>query len=227
MAEAKNPQLPESWLSVLGDEFEKPYMRDLRAFLVEEKKSYRIFPPGNEIFAAFHHTPFDRIKAVIIGQDPYHGANQAHGLCFSVRRGVAVPPSLQNIYQELKSDLGIDPPGHGELLAWADQGVLMLNAVLTVRQGQAASHQNHGWEQFTDRVITEVATRKENVVFLLWGKAAQQKAAQVDKRRHGVFTAAHPSPYSADRFFGCRHFSKANAFLESRGIPAIDWYLPD
>jgi uracil-DNA glycosylase len=227
MAEPRSPRLPQSWLDVLGDEFEKPHMQQLRAFLVEEKKQYRVFPPGDEIFSAFHHTPFDKLKAVIIGQDPYHGANQAHGLCFSVRKGIAVPPSLENIFEELKNDLGIPPARHGDLSCWADQGVLLLNAVLTVRQGQAASHQNKGWEQFTDRVIEELATRKSGLVFLLWGKAAQTKAARVDRQKHHILMAAHPSPYSADRFFGCRHFSKANAYLEGRGQAPIQWELPD
>jgi uracil-DNA glycosylase len=225
MSEAR-PRIHPSWLEVLEDEFASPGMQRLRAFLVEEKRQYRIFPPGNEIFSAFDHTPFDRVKVVILGQDPYHGAGQAHGLCFSVRRGVPIPPSLQNIYQELQADLGIPPARHGELLAWADQGVLLLNSVLTVRQGQAASHQNQGWEAFTDRVITELDQRKDGLVFLLWGKAAQQKAARVDPKRHLLLSAAHPSPYSADRFFGCRHFSKTNAALTARGLEAIHWQLP-
>ena len=220
------PRIHPSWLEVLEDEFASAGMQRLRAFLVEEKRQHRIFPPGNEIFSAFDHTPFDRVKVVILGQDPYHGAGQAHGLCFSVRRGVPIPPSLQNIYQELHADLGIPPARHGELLAWADQGVLLLNSVLTVRQGQAGSHQNQGWEAFTDRVITELDRRKEGLVFLLWGKAAQQKAARVDPTRHLLLTAAHPSPYSADRFFGCRHFSKANAALTARGLEPIRWQLP-
>lgn len=220
------PRLPDSWLEVLEDEFARPHMVALRAFLVEEKRQHRVFPPGDEIFAAFHHTPFDQVKVVILGQDPYHGLNQAHGLCFSVRRGVRIPPSLENIYQEMQTDLGIPPAQHGELTAWADQGVLLLNSVLTVRQGQAGSHQNQGWEPFTDRVILELATRKEGLVFLLWGKAALQKAGQVDRGRHHLLTAAHPSPYSADRFFGCQHFSKTNAFLQERGLPPIQWQLP-
>jgi uracil-DNA glycosylase len=221
------PRIHPSWLEILEDEFATPAMQQLRSFLVEEKQQHRIFPPGNEIFSAFDHTPFDRVKVVILGQDPYHGAGQAHGLCFSVRRGVPIPPSLQNIYQELHQDLGIPPARHGELLAWADQGVLLLNSVLTVRQGQAGSHQNQGWEAFTDRVITELDRRKEGLVFLLWGKAAQQKAARVDARRHLLLTAAHPSPYSADRFFGCRHFSKTNTALQARGLAPIRWQLPE
>lgn len=225
-APARRPQLPPAWLEVLEDEFTKPYMAELRAFLQEEKRRYRVYPPGPEIFAAFWHTPFDRVRVVVLGQDPYHGPGQAHGLCFSVRRGTPLPPSLVNIFQELRDDLGIPPAGHGDLTAWADQGVLLLNAVLTVREHAANSHRGRGWETFTDRVVHELATRKEGLVFVLWGSSAQQKAARVDRRRHLVLSAPHPSPLSASRgFFGSRPFSRINEHLRRRGEPEVDWRL--
>jgi len=225
-------RLHESWLEPLRDEFEQPYMRALRDFLVAEKAAGRqIFPKGNEWFRALDLTPLGTVRVVILGQDPYHGAGQAHGLCFSVRPGTAIPPSLVNVYKELEADLGIKPARHGFLEHWARQGVLLLNCVLTVQMGQAASHRDRGWERFTDAAIAAVNRQPDPVVFMLWGSYAQRKAALVDSidqgGRHLVLKAAHPSPLSAyNGFFGCRHFSKANAFLESRGLAPIDWALP-
>lgn len=223
----KTPNLEPGWLNVLGDEFSKLHMVSLRSFLVEERKRYTLFPPMKDVFNAFWLTPFDQVRVVILGQDPYHGRGQAHGLCFSVQRGVKPPPSLLNMYQELRDDLGILPAPHGELTAWARQGVLLLNTVLTVREGEAGSHAGKGWEPFTDRVIYELNTRKEGLVFLLWGKPAQAKAAMVDTRRHKVIRSAHPSPYSANAgFFGSRPFSQTNIWLEARGEAPIQWQLP-
>jgi uracil-DNA glycosylase len=221
-------KLHPSWLATLQNEFEAPYMAALRSFLVAERDAgKRIYPKGSEWFHALDATPLDRVRVVIIGQDPYHGEGQAHGLCFSVREGVQPPPSLVNIYKELKSDLGIEPPRHGHLEHWARQGVLLLNAVLTVEAGRAASHQGKGWEHFTDAVIREVNALPRPVVFILWGSYAQKKAAFVDAARHHVIKSAHPSPLSAHNgFFGSRPFSRANAFLETRGEPPIDWRLP-
>ncbi|UIJ45664.1 uracil-DNA glycosylase [Sphingomonas cannabina] len=229
MAEIK---LHPSWLEPLRGEFDSQYMADLRSFLVEEKaRGKRIFPAGSEWFRALDLTPLDQVRVVILGQDPYHGPGQAHGLCFSVKPGVRTPPSLVNIFKEMESDLGITPARHGFLEHWAKQGVLLLNAVLTVEMGLAASHQGRGWEKFTDAIVRQVNAKEEPVVFLLWGSHAQRKAAAVDSiergGRHLVLKAPHPSPLSAHNgFFGCRHFSKANAFLESRGLPPIDWALP-
>ena len=229
MAEIK---LHPSWLEPLRSEFDSQYMADLRSFLVEEKaRGKRIFPAGSEWFRALDLTPLDQVRVVILGQDPYHGPGQAHGLCFSVKPGVRTPPSLVNIFKEMESDLGIAPARHGFLEHWATQGVLLLNAVLTVEMGLAASHQGRGWEKFTDAIVRQVNAKEEPVVFLLWGSHAQRKAAAVDSiergGRHLVLKAPHPSPLSAHNgFFGCRHFSKANAFLESRGLPPIDWALP-
>lgn len=222
-------KLDESWLAPLGGEFESDYMRQLRAFLVGEKeRGKRIFPLGGEWFRALDLTPLDKVRVVILGQDPYHGPGQAHGLCFSVKPGVRTPPSLVNIYKELQCDLGIAPARHGFLEHWAKQGVLLLNSVLTVEMGQAASHQGKGWERFTDAVIAAVNARPDPVVFMLWGNYAQKKAAFVDQNRHLVLKAAHPSPLSAHNgFLGCRHFSKANAFLEAHGQKPIDWALPE
>jgi uracil-DNA glycosylase len=221
-----NPDIESGWKKVLWDEFQSPYFSDLKEFLVEEKGKHTIYPPGKLIFNAFHHTPFDRVKVVILGQDPYHGPGQAHGLCFSVPHGIKPPPSLVNIFKELQNDLGIPVPNHGNLEKWADQGVLLLNATLTVRAGQAGSHQNKGWETFTNRVIEQVSGNKQGVVFLLWGRYAQAKESLVDGLSHLVLKSAHPSPFSAHSgFFGCRHFSRANAFLEEQGIEAIDWAL--
>lgn len=221
-------KLDPSWLAPLQKEFDAPYMAALKSFLVAEKEAgKRIFPKGSEWFHALDATPLDQVRVVIIGQDPYHGEGQAHGLCFSVRDGVQPPPSLVNIYKELKSDLDIDPPRHGHLESWAKQGVLLLNAVLTVEAGRAASHQGKGWEQFTDAVIREVNALPRPVVFILWGSYAQRKASFVDTTKHCVIKSAHPSPLSAHNgFFGSRPFSKANAFLEAHGEQPIDWRLP-
>jgi uracil-DNA glycosylase len=221
--------LHPSWLEPLRDEFASPYMGKLKSFLTNEREAgQRIFPKGAEWFRALDLTPLDKVRVVILGQDPYHGEGQAHGLCFSVKPGVRPPPSLVNIYKEMQADLGIAPARHGHLEHWADQGVLLLNSVLTVRMGAAASHQGRGWEQFTDAVIRLVNERPDPVVFMLWGSYAQKKAAFVDSSRHLVLKAPHPSPLSAHSgFFGCGHFSKANAFLESRGLPPIDWALPE
>ncbi|WP_205422728.1 uracil-DNA glycosylase [Seongchinamella sediminis] len=221
-------KLEPSWLEPLAAEFEQPYMQQLRAFLQGEKAAgKRIFPAGDEMFSAFDHTPLDAVKVVILGQDPYHGEGQAHGLCFSVRPGTRVPPSLQNIYKEINAELGLPIPDHGYLTHWADQGVLLLNSVLSVESARAASHQGKGWESFTDRVIEIINTRREGVVFMLWGSYAQRKGAIIDRQRHCVLTAPHPSPLSAHRgFFGCGHFRAANEYLQDRGQAPIDWSLP-
>ncbi len=222
-------KLDPSWLEPLQKEFDAPYMASLRNFLMAEREAgKRIFPKGSEWFHALDATPLAQVRVVIIGQDPYHGESQAHGLCFSVRDGVQPPPSLVNIYKELKSDLGINPPRHGHLESWAKQGVLLLNAVLTVEAGRAASHQGKGWEQFTDAVIREVNALPRPVVFILWGSYAQKKASFVDTTKHCVIKSAHPSPLSAHNgFFGSKPFSRANAFLESHGKKPIDWRLPE
>ncbi|MFN3748288.1 MAG: uracil-DNA glycosylase [Sphingorhabdus sp.] len=223
-----NIALHQSWKAPLLPEFETDYMAQLRAFLIAEKAAGKqIFPKGGEWFRAMDLTPLDKVRVVILGQDPYHGPGQAHGLCFSVKPGVPPPPSLVNIYKELQSDLGIERPRHGFLEHWAQQGVLLLNSVLTVEMAKAASHQGKGWERFTDAVIRLVNAKEEPVVFLLWGAYAQKKAAFVDTSKHLVLKAAHPSPLSAHNgFLGCRHFSKCNAFLESKGLAPIDWALP-
>ena len=234
---ADRVRLEASWKAALADEFEAAYMRRLRAFLVAERQARKtIYPRGDEIFAALDATPLDDVKVVVIGQDPYHGANQAHGLCFSVRPGVPAPPSLVNIFQEINADMadeevpfgrrdGAVPAGHVCLAPWAKQGVLLLNAVLTVVAGRAGAHQGRGWEEFTDRVVETVNREREHVVFLLWGSYAQKKGARVDDRRHLVLTAPHPSPLSAHRgFFGCRHFSRANRYLVKHGILPINWF---
>ncbi|MBX3232029.1 MAG: uracil-DNA glycosylase [Labilithrix sp.] len=222
-------RLDESWKVPLAGELGAPYMAELKRFLLAEKaRGARIFPKGSEYFRALDLTPLEQVRVVVLGQDPYHGAGQAHGLCFSVRHGVRLPPSLENIYRELETDLGIECPRHGFLEHWAKQGVLLLNSVLTVEMGRAASHQGKGWERFTDAIVRLVNERPEPVVFMLWGSYAQRKASFVDASRHLVLKAAHPSPLSAQSgFFGCRHFSKANAFLESKGLKPIDWTLPD
>jgi len=222
-------KLDPSWLEPLQSEFDQPYMAELKRFLLAEKQAgKRIFPAGCNWFRALDLTPLDRVKVVILGQDPYHGPGQAHGLCFSVPDGVRPPPSLINIYKELASDLGISQPRHGFLEHWARQGVLLLNSVLTVEMGQAASHRGRGWERFTDAVIRLVNAKPEPVAFMLWGSYAQKKASFVDTSRHLVLKAPHPSPLSAHSgFLGCRHFSKANAFLESRGVAPIEWALPE
>jgi len=221
-----DPLIESSWKMVLADEFNKEYFLELKSFLLEEKKTYRVFPPGKLIFNAFDHTPFDRVKVVLLGQDPYHGAGQAHGLCFSVPEGVPKPPSLVNILKELKSDLGYDEPLHGNLTKWADQGVLLLNATLTVRENQAGSHQNHGWETFTDAAIKQLSERREGLIFILWGNYAIAKKALIDTSRHAILSSVHPSPLSAHRgFFGCRHFSQVNKLLRQHGVEEIDWRL--
>lgn len=224
-------RLHESWLAVLRGEFDEPYMKALKSFLAEERSGgQRVFPRPAEWFRALDLTPLDQVRVVILGQDPYHGEGQAHGLAFSVQPGVRPPPSLVNIYKEMADDLGIAPPGHGLLDHWARQGVLLLNSVLTVRMGQAASHQGRGWERFTDAVIRAVAARPEPVVFILWGAYAQKKAGfvrDVGGGRHGVITSVHPSPLSArGGFFGSKPFSRANAFLVEHGREPIDWALP-
>ena len=222
-------RLHESWLEPLRAEFEQPYMGELRQFLLAEREKGRtIFPRAANWFRALDLTPLDTVRVVILGQDPYHGEGQAHGLCFSVMPGVRPPPSLVNIFKELESDLGVKPSRHGFLEHWASQGVLLLNSVLTVEMGQAASHRERGWERFTDAVVQLVNAKTEPVVFMLWGSYAQKKAAFVDTSRHLVLKAPHPSPLSAQSgFFGCRHFSKANAFLQSKGLLPIDWALPE
>ncbi len=218
-----------SWLAKLQGEFEKPYMKDLEAFLAKEIQAGAvIYPPFDLIFNAFCQTPFDQVKIVLIGQDPYHGAGQAHGLSFSVQKGIAQPPSLQNIFKELKEDLGIEPPKHGCLIDWAKQGVLLLNATLTVRAGEPKSHFGKGWEVFTDRVVQLLCERKDPIVFLLWGKSAAEKFEHIHSHSHHhlVLSAAHPSPYSVHSgFFGCRHFSKANEFLKKAGKEPINWAI--
>jgi uracil-DNA glycosylase len=221
-------KLAPSWKARIGEYLERPQMQELSAFLRAEKQAGKvIYPPGPDIFAAFEHTPFDQVRVVILGQDPYHGPNQAHGLCFSVRPGVQVPPSLQNIFKEIQRDLGIAPPDHGCLTSWADRGVLLLNAVLTVARGNANSHQGKGWEGFTDAAIDALNREREGIVFMLWGSYAQRKGQLIDARRHRVLKSVHPSPLSAHRgFLGCGHFSAANAYLEEHGTAPIDWSLP-
>jgi uracil-DNA glycosylase len=221
-----NPTIEESWKSVLSEEFNKPYFLELKEFLLEEKKKFRIFPPGSLIFNAFNRTPFGRVKVVLIGQDPYHGYGQAHGLCFSVPNGIPKPPSLVNIFKELENDLGISPPPHGNLEKWADQGVLLLNATLTVRENQAGSHQRKGWESFTNEAIRQLSEQRKGLIFVLWGNFAIAKRELIDSTCHHVLTAAHPSPLSASNgFFGCRHFSKINEILRKQGSQEIDWKL--
>jgi uracil-DNA glycosylase len=222
-------QLEASWLAVLEGEFRQPYMQQLRDFLRAEKAAGKvIYPRGGEMFNAFEHTPLEQVRVVILGQDPYHGPGQAHGLCFSVRPGVALPPSLVNIYREVEEELGIKMPAHGCLSSWAEQGVLLLNSVLSVERASAASHQGKGWEQFTDRAIEVVNRDCEHVVFMLWGAYAQRKGAFIDEQRHCVLRAPHPSPLSAHRgFFGCGHFRSANEYLQAQGREPIDWGLPD
>jgi len=221
-----DPTIEAGWKSALMDQFQSPYFRTLKEFLVEEKKNYTLYPPGRLIFNAFQRTPFDRVKVVILGQDPYHGKGQAHGLCFSVPQGIPKPPSLVNIFKELKEDMGIAIPEHGNLEKWADQGVLLINATLTVRDSQAGSHQKRGWETFTNRVIEVISQERNGVVFLLWGRFAQAKESLIDGDKHQVLKSAHPSPLSAyNGFFGCRHFSRTNDYLEKQGKTGIDWRL--
>ncbi|HNC03546.1 MAG TPA: uracil-DNA glycosylase [Agitococcus sp.] len=222
-------QLDESWKAALASTFLQPYMANLREFLAEQRKLGKIiYPPAGEYFNALNTTPLSQVKVVILGQDPYHGVGQAHGLCFSVRRGVSVPPSLQNIYRELFNDVGAQPVRHGDLSSWAAQGVLLLNSVLTVEAGQPASHQGRGWELFTDEIIKVLNEQCENLVFLLWGSYAQKKGQHIDTNKHLVLKATHPSPMAANRggFFGCKHFSQTNAYLAEHGLEPINWALP-
>ena len=219
-----NVKIAEDWKALLADEFEKPYFAELVGFVREEYSSRQFFPRGGNIFRAFDKCPFDKLKVVIIGQDPYHGEGQANGLCFSVNDGVQFPPSLRNIFQEVESDTGAPVPTSGNLDRWAEQGVLLLNSVLTVRAHEAASHAGRGWEQFTDAVVREIAARREGVVYMLWGSYAQRKGAIADPARNCILKAVHPSPLSAYRgFFGCRHFSRANDYLVAHGKEPIVW----
>ncbi len=226
---SKTIDLNDAWLDYLKPEFSKPYMRELKRFLSEQKAQKKvIYPPGKQIFNALNTTPFDKVKVVILGQDPYHGPGQAHGLCFSVLPGVAFPPSLLNIFKEIQQDLGHPIPSHGCLQSWAEQGVLLLNATLTVEQACAGAHQNKGWETFTDAVIEKLNTHRTGLVFLLWGSYAQKKGALIDTQKHLVLKSPHPSPLSAHRgFFGNGHFSKSNAWLQQQGLTPIDWALPN
>ena len=218
------PKLPPKWLDTLQEEFEKEYFFELKRFLLDEKSRYRVYPKGKDIFNAFNSTDFDDVKVVILGQDPYHGEGQAHGLAFSVQEGVALPPSLQNIFKELASDMGCAPRESGNLSGWAVQGVFLLNTVLTVRANTAHSHKERGWERFTDAVIAKISEKKSGVVFMLWGRPAQQKAKLIDASKHLIITSAHPSPLSAYRgFFGSKPFSRANDYLQSIGKKPIDW----
>ncbi len=216
--------IEESWKNALKGEFDKTYFTNLLGFVNQEYKVQTIYPPENEIFKAFDHCPFTKVEVVIIGQDPYHGPNQANGLCFSVRDGIRQPPSLQNIFKEIEADLGIEPPASGNLERWADQGVLLLNATLTVRSETPGSHQNRGWEEFTDAVIREVSTQKTGLVFILWGAYAQKKGEFIDVEKHLVLKSAHPSPFAARKgFFGNKHFSQTNAYLLKKGKRIINW----
>jgi uracil-DNA glycosylase len=217
-------KIEESWRNSLNHVFEQDFFKRLVGFVRYEYQNQDVFPPGKEIFNAFQHCPLEAVKIVILGQDPYHGPGQAHGLSFSVKAGVPFPPSLLNILKEIKTDIGADMPADGDLTRWADQGVFLLNATLTVRAGQAGSHQNQGWEQFTDEVIRVISSSRENVVFMLWGAYAQKKADLIDSKKHLILKAPHPSPLSAHRgFLGCRHFSKANSYLTEKGIAPIRW----
>lgn len=222
--QASQVQIEPSWKAVLATAFEQPYFDAIKAFLLQEKQAGKeIYPPGPLIFNAFNHTPFDKVKVVILGQDPYHNPGEAMGLSFSVPKGVRTPPSLVNIFKEIQSDLGTPPPGDGDLTRWADQGVLLLNAILTVERGKAASHQKIGWEKFTDSVIRVISEQKTGVIFLLWGKYAQSKKALIDEQKHHVLEAAHPSPLAGGAFFGCKHFSRTNALLQDQGLEEIVW----
>lgn len=223
---AINPQIESSWKEVLFDQFQQPYFEELRNFIVAEKSQYQIFPPGSLIFNAFNLTPFNEVKVVILGQDPYHNVGQAHGLCFSVQDGVQHPKSLINIFKEMQDDVGTTIPVSGNLEKWAKQGVFLLNATLTVRAHQAGSHQNHGWEKFTDSVIRALSDKREGLVFLLWGNYARAKSSLIDTSKHFILETVHPSPLSAyNGFFGCKHFSKTNEILKNLGKAEIDWQL--
>lgn len=228
MAASKNVQIHNSWLEVLEPVFEQPFFQALRTFIRQQYQTQTIYPPAKHIFEAFNLTPFDRIKVVIIGQDPYHGPGQAHGLCFSVNKGVPIPPSLLNIYKELNRDIGAPIPKHGCLTSWAEQGVLLLNAILTVQANKPASHRNIGWETFTDEVIKILNNQKQNLVFLLWGKYAQDKGICIDENKHLVLKASHPSPLANPSTFpGCSHFSTTNKYLIQHNIQPIVWNIPD
>lgn len=221
-----NPQIEESWKKLLEEEFRSDYFAELKEFLVTERENHPVYPPGSQIFNAFKFTPFNEVQVVIIGQDPYHGKGQAHGLCFSVSNGIKPPPSLVNIFKELNADMGVPIPNHGNLEKWAKQGVMLLNATLTVRANQAGSHQGKGWEQFTDAIIKKLSEERVGLVYILWGKFAQAKENLIDTGKHYILKAAHPSPFSAyNGFFGCKHFSKTNELLKRHGLPEIDWKL--
>ncbi|GAA3725754.1 uracil-DNA glycosylase [Streptomyces tremellae] len=219
--------LPESWRGVLGPELDRPYFADLMEFVAKERANGPVYPPQDEVFAALAATPYEDVKVLVLGQDPYHGAGQGHGLCFSVRPGVRTPPSLRNIYKEMKEELGHPVPDNGCLMPWARQGVLLLNAVLTVREGEANSHKGRGWEQFTDAVIRAVSDRPDPAVFVLWGAYAQKKLPLIDQERHAVVKGAHPSPLSAKKFFGSRPFTQINAAVAAQGHTPVDWRIPD
>lgn len=222
----KKPEIEDKWFEVLKTEFESPYFANIKSFLIEEKRQYIVYPPAKQIFNAFNLTPFDDVKVVILGQDPYHNIGQAHGLAFSVPDGIQKPPSLQNIFKELKNDLGIEIPSTGNLEKWAKEGVLLLNASLTVRANMAASHAKIGWQLFTDAAIKALSDKKNNLVFILWGNYAIAKERLIDERKHLILKSVHPSPLSASRgFFGCHHFSKTNEYLINKGIKPIDWRL--
>ena len=221
-----NPIIDDSWKEVLAKEFQSDYFKSLKEFLVEERKKYIIYPPASRIFASFNYTPFNKVKVVLLGQDPYHGHGQANGLCFSVNDGISQPPSLQNIFKELNTDLNIPIPTTGNLEPWAKQGLLLLNATLTVRANQAGSHQKQGWENFTDAVISALSEKRNGLVFLLWGKFAQAKEILIDTSKHHILKAPHPSPFSVHSgFFGCNHFSKTNKLLKQEGFEEIDWNI--
>ncbi|MBT3418168.1 MAG: uracil-DNA glycosylase [Flavobacteriales bacterium] len=221
-----SPDIEESWKVVLQNEFEKKYIKNLKQFLTNEKEKYQIFPKGTEIFNAFNSTPFHKLKVVILGQDPYHGEGQAHGLSFSVPKGVKTPPSLVNIFKEIEEDLKINNHGKGDLTKWAEQGVLLLNATLTVRSNMAGSHQNKGWEQFTDKVISTISEEREGIIFLLWGRFAQNKSKLIEKSKHHILMSSHPSPLSSYRgFLGCKHFSECNEILKRKNKTEINWQL--
>jgi uracil-DNA glycosylase len=225
IAPVRRDSFPPDWREVLAHEFDKPYFAELERFVAAERREHQVFPPAQDVFNAFRHTPYTKVKVLLLGQDPYHDEGQAHGLCFSVKRGVKLPPSLVNIFKELESDLGIKRPGHGDLTSWADHGVMLLNAVLTVRAHQSASHKNRGWETFTDAVIRALSERNRPMVFLLLGAYAQKKQTLIDATRHRVLTAAHPSPLSATKFFGSKPFSRANDALRELGEAPVDWAI--
>ena len=220
------PVIEESWKNILENQFSSDYFLNLKKFLIEEKKQYIIYPPGSLMFSAFNLTPLNKVKVIILGQDPYHGTKQAHGLCFSVPQGIKNPPSLKNIFKELSEDLGIEPSESGNLESWAKQGVLLLNSTLSVRANQAGSHKNKGWETFTDSVISTLSEKKSGLIFILWGNYAKAKEKLIDTDKHYILKAAHPSPFSAySGFFGCKHFSKTNEILKNSGLPEIDWKI--